>query len=235
VEILYNTLQKVSSNAVSVRKAIQHFEVAPNVIRGNPPQVNGNPEPSTKRAPKDHNINAEANEVCGAIVTQMKHRFEEESHTLPFALIEPQLFMAHKERFPSELVGNVVKYYPMLSKDKLESELSVVYRNDTFADVKSVFVLWNLVKEHNLENTLSEVHKLVEIALSSGNSTNNTSFNRGVRTLFWYSKIVKTYLRISIGQERLNFLAILRIHKDVIAYTPRFSQKVIELFASQKN
>jgi hypothetical protein len=30
-------------------------------------------------------------------------------------------------------------------------------------------------------------------------------------------------------------LAVLRIHKDVIADTPRFNQKAIELFASQKN
>jgi hypothetical protein len=88
--------------------------------------VNGNPETSTKRARKDHNLNAEVSEACDAIVTQMKHRFGEASHTLPFALIEPQLFTAHKERFPSELVGNVAKYYPMLSKNKLESELSIV-------------------------------------------------------------------------------------------------------------
>jgi hypothetical protein len=55
----------------------------------------------------------------------------------------------------------------MLSKNKLERDLSVVYRNDTFADVKSVFSLWNLVKENNLENTLSEVHKIVEIVLTT--------------------------------------------------------------------
>jgi hypothetical protein len=36
-------------------------------------------------------------------------------------------------------------------------------------------------------------------------------------------------------QERLNALAVLSIHKDVIADTLRFNQKVIELFASQKN
>jgi hypothetical protein len=30
-------------------------------------------------------------------------------------------------------------------------------------------------------------------------------------------------------------LAVLSIHKDVIADTPRFNQKVIEVFASQKN
>jgi hypothetical protein len=38
-----------------------------------------------------------------------------------------------------------------------------------------------------------------------------------------------------MGQERLNALAVLSIHKDVTADTPRFNQKVIELFASQKN
>jgi hypothetical protein len=79
--------------------------------------------------------------------------------------------MAHKERFPSELVSSVLKQYPMLSKDKLESELSVAYKNDTFANVKSVFAIWNLAKENNLENTLSEVHKLVGIALTTPVST----------------------------------------------------------------
>jgi hypothetical protein len=109
--------------------------------------------------------------------------------------------MVHKERFPSELVSSVVKYYPMLSKDKLESELSVVYRNDTFANVTSVFALWNLVKENNLENTLSEVHKLVEIVLTPPVSTAESE--RCSSTL----KRVKTYLRNSMGQEHLNALA----------------------------
>jgi hypothetical protein len=59
----------------------------------------------------------------------------------------------------------------MLLKGKLESELSVVYTNDTLANVKSVFALWNLVKENNLENTLSEVHKLVEILQTTQVST----------------------------------------------------------------
>jgi hypothetical protein len=43
-------MQKNSSNAVSAHEAIRHFEVAINYIRRNVPQVNGNPEPSIKRA-----------------------------------------------------------------------------------------------------------------------------------------------------------------------------------------
>jgi hypothetical protein len=89
-------LQKLSSNAVNVHKAIQNFEVAINNIKGNLPQVNVNSEPSTEHAQKDHNINAEANEACDIIVIQMKHRFEGATHTLTFAAIGPQLFMAYK-------------------------------------------------------------------------------------------------------------------------------------------
>jgi hypothetical protein len=46
MDVLYNTLQKVSCNAVSVHKDIQ---VAMNNILANLPQVNGNSEPSTTR------------------------------------------------------------------------------------------------------------------------------------------------------------------------------------------
>jgi hypothetical protein len=47
--------------------------------------------------------------------------------------------MAHEERFLSELISSVVEYCPMLSKDKLESELYVFYKNDTFANIKSIW------------------------------------------------------------------------------------------------
>jgi hypothetical protein len=42
---------------------------------------------------------------------------------------------------------------------------------------------------------------------------------------------MKTYVRNSMAQEHLNDLAVLNMHKDVIADTPRCNQKVIELFA----
>jgi hypothetical protein len=47
----------------------------------------------------------------------------------------------------------------MLSREKLESELSVVFRHGTFTNVESACALWNLVKE----NTFSKVHELMEI------------------------------------------------------------------------
>jgi hypothetical protein len=61
-----------------------------------------------------------------------------------------------------------------------------------------------------LGNTLSELHKILEIVLT-------TSFNHGARILFSTVKIINIYLRNSMGQERLNTLAVLSIHKDVIS------------------
>jgi hypothetical protein len=115
----------LSADALNICTAIQHFETAINVIRNNLPELEGNSERPTKRARKDVNTSAEAKEACDIIVNQMKHRFQEAHHTKCFSLIEPQLFAAHKVAFPRELVISAVKYYPMLSKYKLESELSL--------------------------------------------------------------------------------------------------------------
>jgi hypothetical protein len=46
-------------------------------------------------------MNAEVKEVYDVIVTQTKHPFEGESHSLLVAVIEVQLFILDKERFPS--------------------------------------------------------------------------------------------------------------------------------------
>jgi hypothetical protein len=49
--LMHNRMQKLKIN-----KAIKHFEIVVNGIKV--PQVNGNPEPSTKHMHKDHNIAA---------------------------------------------------------------------------------------------------------------------------------------------------------------------------------
>jgi hypothetical protein len=95
-------------------------------------------------------------------------------------VIESQLFVEPKDSSPSDLVSSVLKYYPRLSNVTLQGELARVYNNDILTNVKSVCALWNLVKENNLENTVSEVHKLEETALTAPVST--------AEFLFEYSK-----------------------------------------------
>jgi hypothetical protein len=80
--------------------------------------MNRNAEPSTKRASKDHNINAEVKDIV---------RYNTDiNKILPFTLTSPPLFMGHRERFPSELMSSAMKEYPVLSEDKSEIELTLV-------------------------------------------------------------------------------------------------------------
>jgi hypothetical protein len=97
----------------------------------------------------------------------------------------------------------------MLSEEKLKNELSVRHKNKTFEEVKTIIGLCSLIRENNVEDTLTKVTKLVDI--------------------------VKTYLQNSICQERFNGLAVLSIHKDAIAEIPQFNKQVIDLFAIQKD
>jgi hypothetical protein len=66
--------------------------------------------------------------------------------------------------------------------------------------------------ERKSGNTLSEVHKLVEIVITPLSTIES---EQCCSTL----KRVKTYLKNSIEQEHLNAVALLSIHKDVNADT----------------
>lgn len=153
-------------------------------------------------------------------------RRKEVSHTLLLAVIEPLASMAYKQRLISELVSNVVKKHHIISNNILESKLSIVHRNDTVANVKSVFSVWNSVKE-NVKMTLSEVHNLVKTVPTTPVPT--VKSQRCCNTL----KGIKSYLRISLKQGSLIGLAVLSIYKDIFADTLRFNQKVSELFTPQ--
>jgi predicted nucleic acid-binding protein len=82
VDVLYNTIQKLSANAQNIRTAIQHFETAINVPRSTRNLLEL--ERNSERAWKDVNTSAEAKGACDIIVNQMEHRFEEAHHTTSF-------------------------------------------------------------------------------------------------------------------------------------------------------
>jgi hypothetical protein len=90
--------------------------------------------------------------------------------------------------------------------------------------VKTIVGLCNLIRENNLEDTLTEVTKLVEIVLTTPVSTAKSE--RCFSTL----KRVKTYLpKFTVPG------TIECIHKGVIAEIPQFNKRVIDLFATQKD
>ena len=117
----------------------------------------------------------------------------------------------------------------MLNKDKLKCELSVFYANDNFSGITNITELLKFINENGLDETFSKVSKLLEIVLVTPISTVDSE--RSFSTM----KRIKTFLRNTMLQGRLNSLACLSIHKECISKIPEYNNKVINIFSQIKD
>ena len=81
---------------------------------------------------------------------------------------------------------------------------------------------------YNLQETFSETVSLLNILITTPMTT--AEAERCFSTL----KIIKTFLRISMGQERLNALAMLSMERELVLNMRDFNEKVIDRFAALK-
>ena len=81
---------------------------------------------------------------------------------------------------------------------------------------------------YNLQETFSETVSLLNILITTPMTT--AEAERCFSTL----KIIKTFLRNSMGQERLNALAMLSMERELVLNMRDFNEKVIDRFAALK-
>ena len=84
------------------------------------------------------------------------------------------------------------------------------------------------LKEHNLTQTFSETAKLLSILITIPMCS--TEAERTFSTL----KRIKTFLRNTMGQSKLNRLGVISIDRDSLKNCNSFSQAVMEKFKNQK-
>lgn len=73
-----------------------------------------------------------------------------------------------RENFPADSVSKFASNYsPIISYEKLNNEISVIYHNDIFKDIPSVSELFSFFMHHSFEESFSEVHKSLQIALTT--------------------------------------------------------------------
>ena len=118
--------------------------------------------------------------------------------------------------------------YPVLNGSKLKTELSLIYSKEYFRKCDGALDLFQLFMENNLEEIFGETVTLLKILITTPMTT--AEAERCFSTL----KRIKTFLRNSMTQERLNALAMLSMEKRVVTEMTDFNQKVIEKFANQK-
>lgn len=238
VDVLYNILQSNKSNNITVKEAFKTFESSINLVRNCiadfiPTSVSDDCEETHKKRKKRHNttdelLTEDAKEACDKIISEISARFSSFDIFKSFFIVDPTNFNYNRQYFPTEHITNIISNYPMLSEYKLISELTVMYENATFSDIPNINALSQFIQDNQLVDTFTEVSQLIEIVLVTPAATADAE--RCFSTL----KRIKTFLRNSTGQDRLNALAVLSIHKDYLQDIKQFNHKVIEKFANMK-
>ena len=200
-------------------------------LRGSPSlqQVQG--EPAAKRsrtALGEEEKQRMAKEICDTILAHCKERFSFTDHLVSATLLQGDLFGRYCHSFPTKALHATVKAYPMLDQAKLHTELSLIYENPEFKGCCGALALYQLLMSYNLQDTFSETVALLNIIITTPMTTSEAE--RCFSTL----KRIKTFLRNSMGQERLNALAMLSMERKLVLSMPDFNERVIDCFAALK-
>ena len=156
--------------------------------------------------------------VCNTILDHSNERFSFTDHLVSATLLQEDMFEKYCQSFPEEALNTTVKAYPMLNKAKLKTELSLIYENPEFEGCCGALALYQVLMSYNLQETFSETVTLLNILITTPMTT--VEAERCFSTL----KRVKAFLRISMGQERMNALAMLSMERELVLKMPDFHE-----------
>lgn len=157
-----------------------------------------------------------------------KEHFSFTDHLISATLLQANRFGGYHNSFPEVALSSTVKAYPMLNGSKLRTELSLIYGKDEFKSCCGAVDLFQLFMDNNLAEVFSETATRLKIIITTPMTT--AEAERCFSTL----KRIKTFIRNTMAQDRLNALAILSMEKNLVTDMTDFNQKVIDKFASQK-
>lgn len=225
-EILFKQMQKRNIDLVTIKNNIQNFEKSIQNARNCIDQTEEPAQPASRRAIPTSSSTAK--EVCDVIITQVKDRFQFSNHLIAAKLFYCENFTAYRATFPEEDFKTTVSTYAFLEKNKLKNELCTIYNRDDFINANSAIAILQFIYNNDLLEPFSETTKLLKIICTI--PMTSVESERCFSTL----KRIKSFLRNTMTQDRLNALSVLSIEKKFIHSMPDFNKKVIEHFASNK-
>lgn len=177
------------------------------------------------------NFKRVAFEVLDTIIVQLKERFNDIDRLSFIDLLNQKMYSEYLKKCPKHLFQKLNETYPSIfNLPKLENELLVIYSCDIKHKLEPL-KLFNYICDNELNDVFSETFKLLKLLFTIPVTT--ASSERSMSTL----KRIKTYLRNSMGNERLSALSTLSIEKDIVGNCskyPHFKDKVIDHFATSK-
>lgn len=142
-------------------------------------------------------------------------------------MFEFESFGIFKKQFPDDILDTVIQSYPFLSRNKLKTELQIIYGRDDFRNVRKTTDLLGFFID-NLSECFGEVMKLLKIIITVPMTSSEAE------RCFSCLNRIKTFLRSTMEEERLTALAMLSMEKDFVHQLVDFNESVIDKFAAKK-
>ncbi|XP_078515047.1 52 kDa repressor of the inhibitor of the protein kinase-like [Lissotriton helveticus] len=232
VETLYNQLQGRDIDTVSVKRYTTDFVASINKVRDEVDNLDSQLPAASTFLNHRKNITTlvrSAKEKCDIVIVYAQERFAFTKHLESAALLESKYFAKYNESFPEHCLHEAVEAYPMLNQEDLKSELTVMYSMPVYQKAKDARSLLSLIHELNMEKTFTETIALLKIVITTPMTTSEAERS------FSALKSMKTFLRNTMLQERLNALAMLSIESKLVQNIADFNVQVIEKFAALKD
>lgn len=231
VDVLYNTLQKRTIDAPGINSALCRFKENVQKMRQQTDALAATTHDGTDEPGRRVSSTAPVmKEACDTVISQVEQRFSQSDHLIAAKLVDSSFFPQHVLSFPTPELDCAVKLWPALgNKEKLKSELTTLYRHSELHTGNTALSLLKSIHENNLEDTFAETVILVKIIVTTPMTTSESERN------FSTLKRIKTFTRNTMGQLRLNALAMLSIESQLIQQLQDFIPKVIETFCQRKD
>ncbi|KAG0729553.1 Zinc finger MYM-type protein 1 [Chionoecetes opilio] len=234
VDILFSQLQSNTIDAAKANASLKVFNSAVQKLRDEC-HVKGcdavallSP-PEQKRRKCNADKSAATKEVCDVILLQCRERFSFTNHLEASKLLLVNNFPVYAKKFPSNELEQAVAAYPMLEKDRLRTELGVLYAREDLFQSESLIDLLELMNDNMMQATFSVTVKLVKILITTPMTT--AEAERCFSTL----NRIKTFVRSTKVHDRLSALAVIAIENTMISEIKDFNEIVINHFATSKN
>jgi len=151
-------------------------------------------------------------EIIDNVLMQIKTRFQNSNKLIFLQLADVTKFKYYCNKFPDDAFKNLGLTYSNIFFDfkKLKTELEVLYSDTNYQNLNHIYDLVKIFELEGLKAVLPEAYNLFCLILTL------PSTSVSVERSFSCLKRIKTYLRNTISQERLNSLSIISIEKELI-------------------
>ncbi|XP_078536808.1 zinc finger MYM-type protein 1-like [Lissotriton helveticus] len=232
VDALYDQLQRKYIDTVSMKATTSTFVQKIKKVRDGVDDLESKlPEHSTF-ANRKQNITSLVRigkEICDIVIVQAQEHFSFTKHLVSATLLQSKEFAQYDESFPEHALNQAVEAYPMLKKEQLRTELTELYGMPVYQKATSALTLLSLIRKLHMENSLTETVTLLKIVITTPLTTVEAE------RCFSALKRIKTFLRNTMLEERLNALAMLSVESKLVQKIPDFNMKVIDKFATLKD